>query len=175
MPDDSYRHLVIERELRRNDRRTRKINIPHPDRGDLRAHGQRLFGSLDRTIQLARQQVAAAPGSFVLKLNYTGNLDFAHLQKHGIEFVSQEGRQMCVVFGSEQGLAIFADHLQRLGLEDADLTYKQILEALDGIDNWSAEDRKSWAVQHIGFPNTETFKLDVELWPVKVVHHPDRI
>ncbi|MCK4508891.1 MAG: hypothetical protein KAU27_10130, partial [Desulfuromonadales bacterium] len=149
MPD-SYRHLVIERELLRNNRRTRKMNIPHPNRGDLRTHGQMLFGNLDKTIQQARQEVAADPDNYVLKLNYTGALDFDHLHKHGVEFVSQEGQQMCVAFGSERGLAVFADHLQRLGLDDAELTYKQILEALDGIDNWTPEDRMSWAVQHKG-------------------------
>lgn len=173
MPDN-YRHLVIEREPLRNTRRTRRITIPHPERGDIRAHGQRLFGNLDRALQTARQQILVKPDNYVLKLNYTGNLDFSHLHKHGIEFISQEGQQTCVIFASEEGLAIFADHLQRLGLDDADLTYKQILEALDGIENWTADDRKSWAIKHIGLPEAPLFNLDIELWPIKAAHHPER-
>lgn len=171
---DSYKHLVIERETLRNDRRTRRMNLPHPERSDLQAHSQVLFDSLNRAVKQVRQQVTAAPDNYVLKLNYTGSLDFTHLQKHGVEFISQEGQQMCVVFSNERGLSVFAEHLQCLGVDDTDLTYKQILEALDGIDSWTPEDRTSWAIQHKSFPNTDSFKLDVELWPIKVMHHPER-
>jgi len=173
MPD-RYKHLVIAREPLKNDRRTRKINIQSVDRGDLQTHGNRLLGSLDTMVQQATQQITSGSGRYVLKLSYTGFLNFAHLRKHGVEFVSQEGQQTCVAFATEQSLAIFADHLQRLGLEDSELTYQQILTALDGIDNWTPEDRMSWAVQHKGFPDTDAFKLDIELWPVRVTYHPER-
>lgn len=171
---DNYRHLVIEKEPLRNDRRTRRIFIHQPHRGNLRAHGQRLFGNLDRSIRGSQQQIAATPGNYYLKLSYDGYLDFSLLRKHGVEFISQESQQVCVVFADEQGLAVFADHIQRLGLEGANLSYKQILEALDGIGNWTEQDRMSWAVQHKGFPSDESFKLDIELWPVKIAHHPER-
>lgn len=174
MPED-YKHLFFERDNLRNDRRTRKMTLPHLDRGDLYDHGQRLIGNLNRAIQQAHRQVASEPDGFVLKLTYAGNLDFAHLHQHGVQFVSQEGKQMCVVFSTEQGLAQFADHLAKLGLEDTDITYKQILEAIEGIDNWTDEDRKSWAIQHKGLPTTDIFKLDIELWPVYTTNHPERI
>ncbi|PZP21718.1 MAG: peptidase S8 [Pseudomonas kuykendallii] len=90
-------------------------------------------------------------------------------------FVSQEGKQLCVVFANEEGLAKFTDHLQKLGVMDSALTHRQILEAIAGVDAWSAEDRMSWALNNIGLPNTPTFKLDVELWPVLVANHPSRI
>lgn len=170
----NYRHLAIEREPLENDRRTRRTNLPRPDRGDMRAHGQRLFEGLGGAIRQARAQ-AVVEGGYVLKLTYTGLLDFSHLNRHGVEFISQEGQGMCVVFSDEQGLAMFANHLQRLGIDDAELTYKQILEALDGIDNWTAEDRKSWAVRHKGIPDAASFNLDVELWPIKAPYHPERI
>lgn len=174
MPD--FEHLRIEREPLQNDRRTRRINLPKQSRGDLHAHSQRLVGALNQTLQLARQQVTSRPGNFILKLRYTGLLDVVHLHKHGVEFVSQEDNKLCVVFANEAGLTIFSDHLSRMGLEDdAELTYKQILEAIDGIENWTAEDRKSWVIKHKGLPNNETFVLDIELWPVSVAHHPDRV
>ncbi|GGO84160.1 serine protease [Marinobacterium nitratireducens] len=173
MPE-SYQHLRIEREPLRNDRRTKKIKLPRLERANMRAHGQHLLSGLDRAVQQAKQQVSTATEGYVLKLKYSGNLDFTHLIKHGVEFISQEDRQLCVVFGDEKGLATFAEHLQRLGLDDAELTYKQILEALDGIDNWTSEDRKSWAISQKGLPAEGAFSLDLELWPVKVSHHPER-
>ena len=85
-----FEHLRIEREPLQNDRRTRKINIPRPARGDLRGHGQRLSNELTRSFQAARQQQTSRPGNFVLKISYTGLLDITHLNKHGVDFVSQE-------------------------------------------------------------------------------------
>ena len=170
----NYKHLIIKRETLENPRRTRRPPR-FTKRDDLHAHGQKLNACFERAAKIAREQIASTQGSYVLKLRYDGPLTFESLQAHGIEFVSQEDKQLCVVFADEQGLAIFADHLARLGLDDADITYKQILEALNGIDNWTPEDRMSWAVQYKGFPVVAAFKLDVELWPVKVSHHPERI
>ncbi len=170
-----FEHLRIEREPLENDRRTRKINMPRHPRGDLGGHGQKLTNDLTQAFRFARQQQTSRPGNFVLKLRYVGHLDISHLHRHGIEFVSQEDNQICVVFADEPGLAMFADHLQRLGLDNAELTYKQILAAIDGIDNWTSEDRKSWAIKKKGLPESEQYLLDVELWPVAVAHHPNRL
>ncbi len=170
-----FEHLRIEREPFENDRRTSQRKIPKIPRGDLQSHGQRLSDELTRSLQFARQQQTARPGNFVLKVRYIGLIDITHLRKHGVEFVSQEDNQLCVVFADETGLAVFAEHLQRLGLDHADLTYKQILEAIQGIENWTSEDRKSWALKKKGLPNAERFVLDIEIWPVTVAHHPDRL
>ncbi|RAU16905.1 peptidase S8 [Nitrincola tibetensis] len=170
-----FEHLRIERAPFENDRRTRKFNIPKHPRGDLRGHGKRLADALNSSFQNAQQQLTSRPGNFVLKIRYTGLLDINHLHKHGVEFVSHEDNQLCVVFANEAGLAKFADHLQKLGIDDAELTYKQILEAIEGIDNWTAEDRTSWAIAKFSLPQEEFFILDVELWPVSVAHHPDRL
>ena len=102
-------------------------------------------------------------------------MTFENLIKHGLDFISQEDKQICVVFATEAGLAMFQDHLNKLGVAGQTLTYQQILEAIEGIDSWSAEDRKSWALRHIGLPDTDTFNLDVELWPQQVANHPLRI
>lgn len=149
--------------------------MPRIPRGDLRQHGQRLLTQL-QTLRPTLSQVpgSANDGRYILKLNYSGTMNFSALIHHGVEFISQENKQVCVVFSDEQGLSTFAEHLSSLGL-DTDLTYKQILEALDSIDGWSAEDRKSWALRRYGFPVTERFQLDVELWPIEVAHHSKRI
>ncbi|EGE9794910.1 S8 family peptidase [Salmonella enterica] len=171
----NYQHLTITKAPLQNDRRTRRINMPRIPRGDLRQHGQRLLTQL-QTLRPTLSQVpgSANDGRYILKLNYSGTMNFLALIHHGVEFISQENKQVCVVFSDEQGLSTFAEHLSSLGL-DTDLTYKQILEALDSIDGWSAEDRKSWALRRYGFPVTERFQLDVELWPIEVAHHSKRI
>lgn len=171
----NYEHLKIERELLENERRTRKVNIPKHPRGDLRGHGQKLSRDLTESIRFAQSQQTSRLGNFVLKIRYTGLLDITHLNKHGIEFVSQEDNHLCVVFVDETGMTVFEDHLQRLGLDETELTYKQILEAIEGIDNWTSDDRKSWALRRHGLPRSEKFLLDVELWPVAVAHHPERL
>lgn len=172
----NYQHLTIAKSPLQNDRRTRRVNMPRIRRGDLRQHGLMLLNQL----QTLRSMQAQIPGStddgrYILKLNYSGTMNFSALIHHGVEFISQENKQVCVVFGDEQGLATFAEHLASLGLANAELTYKQILEALDGIEGWSTEDRKSWAIRRYGLPVAEHFKLDVELWPIEVAHHPKRI
>lgn len=172
---EQYKHLRIEKEPLVNDRRTRRMFPPATVREDLRAHGKMLSENLIKAAERARQQFTSEPGSFVLKLKYIGSLDFNHLNVHGVQFVSQEDKFICVAFTDEQGLAKFAEHLAKLGLDDASLTYKQILEALEGINNWTAEDRQSWAVRHKGLPEADSFRLDIELWPIETFTHPDRI
>ena len=171
-----YEHLRIEKEPRINARRKRDYKIPPVTREDLRGHGQRLGRELIEAAESARAQAGTEDGRFVLKLQYSGNIDFGNLRKHGVEFLSQEDKTVCVVFALEQGLAEFADHLSRLGVpEGEELTYRQILLALDGVGNWNREDRESWAVKQFGLPDLATFRLDVELWPFGLEHSPDRL
>ena len=171
-----YEHLRIEKEPRVNPRRKRDYKIPPVTREDLRGHGQRLGRELFEAAEKARVQAGAEDGRFVLKLQYAGNLDFSNLKKHGVEFLSHEDKTVCVVFASEQGLAEFADHLSRLGVpEGEELSYRQILLALEGVGNWSREDRESWAVKQFGLPDSANFRLDVELWPFGLEHSPDRL
>ena len=171
----TYKHLSFARENRDNQRRTK----PPPQfkkREDLQGHGQKLNGYFATAEGIARKQLRSAENSpFVLKLRYDGAMTFDSLQKHGLEFIRQEGKQICVVFATEAGLAIFQDHLNKLGMAGEELTYKQILEAIEGIDAWSADDRKSWALRNVGLPDGDTFKLDVELWPHQISNSPMRL
>jgi len=172
---EQYKHLRIEKEVLTNPRRTIKRNPPRNNPGDLQAHGQKLANKLKQAAETARQQLTSQQGNFVFKLKYVGALDVKHLHKHGVDFVSQEDKEICIVFADEQGLAIFAEHLSALGADDWGFTHKNILEALTGIDNWAAEDRKSWAFRHRGLPDGDSFKLDVELWPIENSRHAKRV
>jgi len=172
----AYEHLRIEKERLINDRRKIDRKIPPVIRSNPRAHGQYLSDALAAATEQARTQPGAEDGRVILKLNYSGNLDFSKIKKHGVEFISQEGKTVCVVFASEQGLAEFADHLSKLGADrDGELSYRQILLALEGVGNWSREDRESWALKQFGLPITEVFILDVELWPHSFEHSPERL
>jgi len=173
MPQD-YKHLPITKENLTNDRRTRQFSPPQPERGDMRVHGQKLGASLGGAIANARLQPRSDESRLVLKIRYSGMFDFTKMTKHGVEFVSQEDNNICIIFANEKGLAEFADHLARLGINDEDMSYKSILEALDGIDNWTPEDRQSWAITSFGLPKLERFKLDIELWPIQYAQHPER-
>lgn len=171
----TYKHLTITRENLDNRRRSK--NPPKfTKRSDLRGHGQKLNAYFATATAAAQRQLKSSENApFILKIQYDGAMLFDKLQSHGLEFISQENKQLCVVFATEQGLAIFQDHLNKLGIAGQKLTYMQILEAIESIDSWSAEDRKSWALRHIGLPDSETFRLDVELWPHHVANHPLRI
>lgn len=140
-----YEHIRIEKEPLVNDRRTKnQSGFGGVARSNPVAHGQFLGMELKMAAQEARKQQGAEDGNLVLKINYTGSLDLSKLNKHGVEFVSQEDKTVCIVFASEQGLAEFADHLGRLGLpEGEELTYQNLLLALDGIGNWRRADRKA--------------------------------
>ncbi len=172
----AHEHLRIEKERLINDRRRIVRKIPPVARSNPRAHGQYLGEALATAAEIARTNPGAEDGRIILKLNYSGNLDLSNIKKHGVEFISQEDKTVCVVFASEQGLVEFADHLSKLGgSQDDELSYRQILLALDGVGNWSRKDRESWALNHFGLPKSELFFLDVELWPVGVEHGPERL
>jgi hypothetical protein len=172
----AYEHIRIEKEPLINDRRTRNpTNFGAPIRPDKAAHGRQLGDVLRQASQIAKAQPGAEDGNLVLKFSYSGVLDLGKFNKHGVEFISQEDKTVCVVFASEQGLAEFSDHLSKLGMpEGEEITYQNLLLALEGIGNWSREDRESWAIKHLGLPEAATFKLDVELWPLGSEHDHER-
>lgn len=174
MPEP-YQHLTIAKESLQNPRRTRQYNIPRTPRADLRQHGGMLFEKLRAITQRPIPQIPGKDndGRYILKLQYTGMLDTTHLSRHGIEFISQEDKTLCIAFADERGIALFGEHLSQLG--NTHVTYQQILTALDNIDIWTSEDRKSWSIKNYGFPEENQFKLDIELWPVETTHHPARI
>ena len=172
--ESGFKHLTIKREVLENPRRTR--NPPFfVRREDVRAHGRRLNAFFATARSAAGKLIPSSTQTYILKLQYEGALTFENLRIHGVEFISQEDSQVCVVFADEQGLMKFSDHLNRLGQNDTDITYKQILEALSGIDCWTEADRTSWAIQRKGLPKDESFKLDIELWPIYAANHPERI
>ena len=112
----TYKHLTIDREELNNNRRTK--NPPKfTTRDDVRGHGQKLNGYFATAQGQASKQLKSAENSpYVFKIQYDGAMTFDKLKKHGLEFISQEGKQVCVVFATEAGLAIFQEHLNKMGV-----------------------------------------------------------
>ena len=77
---DVYEHLRIEKERLINDRRKIDRKIPRVIRGNPRAHGQYLGEALAAATERARAQPGAEDGRVILKLNYSGNLDFRNIK-----------------------------------------------------------------------------------------------
>ena len=106
--EPSYKHLTIQKEPLTNTRRTHGGYPPPFHRDDINKHARQLAQSLTNYVESAQQQVSSTPGTYILKLNYSGNLTLAHLAKHGVEFISQEGSQVCIAFADEKGLSTFS-------------------------------------------------------------------
>ena len=83
----------------------------------------------------------------------------------GVEIVSQEEGTLLLAFATEQQLEDFEAKLARLAVGQR-VTYQNVLYALQDLDHWSPEDRAGWALRRDGFPDTEFFPIDVELWPL---------
>jgi hypothetical protein len=115
-------------------------------------HCQKLGQDLSNSYQRAKSQPNCQEGEYILKLKYSGSLEFKDLEQHGVKFISHEDKEVCIVFSNDDGIAKFSDHLQRITLDDSDNTYKRIIEAIDETENWTVEDRKSWAIQNKGLP-----------------------
>lgn len=162
---EDFKHLQISREQLQNPKRS--SSPPYAKgRMDRVAHGQSLIHQLPAVVENQQNRSKAIPNSVVLRLPFKDYLDFEKLEKHGVSFVTMEGEDVCIAFADERGLAIFAERLQMLVDEDDSLTYAQLFEAIDKIGNWEKADRISWALKTKGFPTSELFMLDVELWPL---------
>lgn len=105
--ESGFKHLTIKREVLENPRRTR--NPPFfVRREDVRAHGRRLNAFFATARSAAGKLIPSSTQTYILKLQYEGALTFENLRIHGVEFISQEDSQVCVVFADEQGLMKFS-------------------------------------------------------------------
>ena len=112
---EEYEHLQFGREQLINPRRKGQRPYFHTQT-DQPGHGAGLRSELDKVRPKLAQQYASRPNAIVLKLHYKGTLSIDKLQSHGLDFIGQDGDEVCIVFTGEAGIAKFSDHLQQLGL-----------------------------------------------------------
>ncbi len=147
---ESYPHLPLQREALVNEKRPGqppRFSVPQ----DIRGHGR----GLQQKLAQAREQTAGDVGGFderrLFRFSVQKGFNPDDLRKisSGIEFVSQEDETVVVVFASDAALAQFEARLATMA-SGGDVTNKQVIYALQSIDNWRPEDRKGWALKKTG-------------------------
>lgn len=169
MPE-TFPHLVLQREAPVNEKRPGTYMPPKPP-SDVRGHSRGLLQKLAH----AKEQSASDVGGFddrrLFRFSVRKGFNPDDLRKIStdIEFVSQEDETVVIGFASNAALAQFEARLSTMA-SGGDVTNQQIIYALQSIDSWSAEDRKGWALRKWGFPKSDEFLVDVELWPLEDNH-----
>lgn len=168
--EETFPHLAIQREAPVNEKRSRQYRPPPPP-SDVRGHGRGLLQKLAN----AKEQSAGDVGGFddrkLFRFTVHKGFNPEDLRKISteIEFVSQEDETVVIGFASNAALAQFEARLSTMA-SGGDVTNKQVIYALQSIDGWSAEDRRGWALRKQGFPESDEFLIDVELWPLEDNH-----
>lgn len=162
---DRFPHLHLERLERTNPRRTRKgFGAPRPD--NVRAHGERLDKEFAAHEQPPATEIPGFDTRRLLKLTLSGIKPDDLSAIPGLAVVSQEGKDFTVLFADEGGIAECRRRLQRLGAGHT-ATRKEILWAIQRVDDVTPEDRTGPALRTEGRPSSERFRVDVELWPLE--------
>ncbi len=169
---DSFPHLPLQREEPVNDKRPGRYPVPtEPD--DTAAHGKKLRQELSKaTIEAGEDEggfderrlfrFTVEEGFSPDELTKIASPDF----RDQIEVVSQEGKEIVVAFISNAALESFEALLTTLAGGEIPKN-KQVFYALQGMSGWKPSDRMGWALKREGFPEEESFLLDVELWPME--------
>lgn len=168
--EDNFPHLTIQREDPVNEKRPGTY-VPPKEPSDVRGHGRGLLQKLAN----AKEQSAGDVGGFddrkLFRFTVHKGFNPEDLRKISteIEFVSQEDETVVIGFASNAALAQFEARLSSMA-SGGDVTNKQVIYALQSIDGWSAEDRRGWALRMQGFPESDEFLVDIELWPLEDNH-----
>ena len=158
-------HFTFDREQPVTSKRSRKGFPPGQKMEDSAGHGQKMLASFSEAKQIAQAQSQGFDDRLLFKIEIDdiegGNLEAIP----GVELVSQEEKGIFLIFSSEQAMDEFEARLTTLA-EGGSPTRKSLLEALDGFDAFTAEDRTGWALGNYGPPKAAQFNVDVELWPL---------
>lgn len=160
-----YPHLRIEREQPITEKRPGSGPRVKPP-GDAMAHACQLQISYSAALITAEQNMYGFDERPLFKLQ-VGTLTPELIEQGfpGVEVISQEDGGHVLVFASRPALAEFEARLATMATGGTP-KYAQILYALEAFDSWTDEDRKGWALKTEGLPQTDLFRLDVELWPI---------
>lgn len=167
-----YQHLRLSREEPLRDRHRRRDTRPRFAPADPRAFGATLRQRFDADNERNR---TADIGGFdqrrllKIKLRHGERALPAFDAIPGIEIVSQEADTLVLAFATDEGLRTFERRLATLA-RDGVATRKELLYVIEDFDRWTPDDRTGPALREQGLPHTDTFILDVELWPLENAH-----
>ena len=161
---EQYRHLELSRtELTRERRRRGGFGGAKPD--DPAGHARRLRDELDDHRGPQEDEIPGFDPRRLLKLTVEG-LDPQELEAiPGLSVVAEEGKNITVLFATEDALDEFRGRLDQIAGGRA-ATRKDILYAVQHFDDVRPEDRTGPAMSSEGVPKTGPATLDVELWPL---------
>lgn len=164
--EQGYNHLRFQRVTPVNSRRTRRgwPRIDAPE--DPVNHARSISSQVEQTEQLARQQERGFDPRLLLKIEAIGVQPEDLESIGGLQVISQEDKNMLVLFATEEGLNEFKHRLAQITRGEVP-TRKEIFYAIKGVEGWTSDDRKGTALSHEGIPEEETFIVDVELWPLE--------
>ncbi len=167
-----YEHLQFSRETPLTDRHRRRDPRPGFTPTDPKRFGQQMGQRFSEARQRARQEeISGYDERLLLKIRIREGERIPELEAiPGVELVSQEDQYVLLAFMDEQAVREVESRLTSLA-RDGTATRAQLLYALEAFDHWTAEDRTGPALKQFGWPDGETFLLDVELWPEE---RPDR-
>ncbi|HPE60308.1 MAG TPA: S8 family peptidase [Thiolinea sp.] len=161
----SYQHLRLTRESPVTERHPRKPKPPYKP-SDPYEFGQHLGQKFQYAKAAIDQQ--NSPGfdnRRLIKIVLRAGEIFPKLEDiHGVEIVSQEARTVILAFIDNEAVNTFESRLATLAREGK-VTRKELLYVIEDFDRWSPEDRLGAALREQGWPDSETFRIDVELWP----------
>ncbi len=167
-----YEHLRFSRETPLTDRHRQQNRRPRYKPENRNQFGERMVryfvAARERTLQ---EEIGGYDDRLLLKIQIREGEPIPNLEAiPGVEVVSQEDRHVVLAFMDVQGVREVESRLASLA-RGGKVTREQLLFALQGFDHWTAEDRTGPALRQSGWPDGETFLLDVELWPEE---HPDK-
>lgn len=158
-------HLRLERETPITDRHRRRDGRPRFRPDDPRQFGRDLGNKLEAAKAAFGEDLDGYDNRRLLKISLRPGESLPDLTAiPGIEIVSQEDLSLVLAFATEGGLAEFESRLATLA-RDGSVTRAQLLYAIDDFGHWTPDDRTGPALRAVGFPESEPFILDVELWP----------
>lgn len=163
-----YEHLRFSREATLTDRHRRQDRRPRFRPDDPRAFGTALRqGFTDARQRAAAEDLGGYDDRVLFKVQLREDATVPALDDiPGVELVSQEDKSVVLAFADRAGLGEFESRLSGLA-RDGTATRADLLYALQGFDHWTPEDRKGAALRQHGFPEADTFLLDIELWPLE--------
>lgn len=162
----AYEHLTFRREPNATDRhRHKNPGARPPEPSDPREHGASLGQELSQAKKRANQDRPGYDDRLLLKVNLQGGVRPPNLNAvPGVEVVSEEESAVMLAFMTAEGLEETERRLATLA-RDGVVTRRELFYAVKGYDHWSPEDRTGPALAGEGWPQRESFLLDVELWP----------
>ena len=164
---NNHPHLELVREEPITERRSRPFGPTRTAPDNFQEHAHTLRQRLRQAQEAAQGEVGGFDERRLIKIELTEKMPperVANLSR-GIEIVSQEDGTLVLTFATDSQLDDFEARLASLA-GGHEVTYQNLMYALEDLGNWTPEDRKGWALQEDGFPEVEPFILDVEIWPL---------